>query len=152
MMILLRWLGVGVYEKPLPKIDKVNRPYWEGCREGKLLLPRCAACGHRWFPPAPNCPRCLSAELVWDPASGRGTLWSWNVFHQAYFKGFRDDLPYLTALIKLAEGPFMTSTVVNAAPGELRCDRPVEVVFEKITDDFSLPKFRLAEKEEKHAL
>lgn len=149
-----------MYEKPLPRIDSTNAPYWEACRVGRLLLPRCTRCHHTWFPPSSHCPACLSFGIEWAQASGRGRLWSWNVFHQAYMKGFREELPYLTALIQLEEGPFMTSTIVDADPADLRCDLPVEVVFEQVTDEVTLPKFRLAadathrpdDKETSHAL
>jgi uncharacterized OB-fold protein len=133
-----------VDDKPLPTPDKANTRYWQGCREHVLLLPNCNACAATWFPPAPNCPSCLSDDIGWKEASGRGRLWSWNVFHQAYFAGFTDDIPYVTALIELEEGPRMTSTVVDVALADLRCDLEVEVAFDDVTDEFSLPTFRPA--------
>ena len=131
------------YTKPLPVINPANRRYWEGARAHQLLLPRCDECGATWFPPAPHCPRCLSTAITWASASGRGTLWSWTVFHNVYFGGFRDEVPYVTALVALDEGPLMATTIVGADPGELACDLPVEVVFDDVTEDVTLPKFRL---------
>lgn len=133
-----------MYDKPLPVIDRSNQAYWDGCRAGRLLLPRCEDCGRTWFPPSANCPGCLSRRIAWIPASGRGRIWSWNVFHRAYFPGFAAELPYLTALVELAEGPLMASTIVGAAAADLRCDLPVEVVFDQVTAEVTLPKFRIA--------
>jgi len=66
------------------------------------------------------------------------------VFHRAYHPAFADDLPYAVACVELAEGPRLMSNIVGVPPDQIRCDMPVEVVFEKISDDISLPKFRPA--------
>ena len=130
------------YEKPLPILNQVNTPYWEGCKEGKLLLQTCQDCFGTWFPPSKQCPHCLSTNIEWKPASGRAKLWSWNVFHQPYFKGFKDEIPYVTALVQLEEGPIMPSTVIDISKEELKIDMPLEVVFDKVTEEFTLPKFK----------
>jgi uncharacterized OB-fold protein len=136
---------VSDYAKPLPKLTKLNRPYFEGARQGELRLQRCDACGHHWFPPSTSCPSCLSPEYQWVRVSGRGRVWSWIVMHQLYFDAFRQDLPYNVAFIKLDEGPFLMSTVVGVPNDAIRCDLPVEVIFEDATDEVAVPKFRPVE-------
>ena len=133
------------YTKPLPRLTKHNRPYFEGAKQGELRLQRCGACGHHWFPPSTSCPLCLSPAFEWVRVSGRGRVWSWIVMHQRYFQAFETDLPYNVAFIKLDEGPFMMSTVIGVPNDALRCDLPVEVTFEEATDEIAIPKFRPAE-------
>jgi uncharacterized OB-fold protein len=130
------------YTKPLPTLTQLNRPFFEGARQGELRLQRCAVCGQHWFPPSTSCPRCLSVNWAWIAVSGRGRVWSWIVMHQRYFKAFEADLPYNVAFIQLDEGPFMMSTLVGIAPDAIRCDLPVEVTFEPATDEIAVPKFR----------
>ena len=130
------------YDKPLPTLTKLNRPFFEGAKQGELRLQRCDACGQHWFPPSKNCPRCLSTDWQWIIASGRGRVWSWIVMHQRYFKAFEADLPYNVAFIELDEGPRLMSTLVDVAPDQIRCDMPVTVTFEDATDEIAVPKFR----------
>jgi uncharacterized OB-fold protein len=128
------------YDKPLPAITELNAPFWEGTREGELRLQACSACGHTWFPPAPFCPRCLSADFRWTAVSGRGRVWSWIVMHQRYFKSFEADLPYKIIMVELDEGPLITGALADTA-AEIRCDMPVRVTFEAATEEMSIPKF-----------
>jgi hypothetical protein len=125
----------------LPKITETNRPYWDGCAGGELRLQTCAACGRFRFPDAPVCPNCLSPRYAWRVASGRGVLWSWIVMHQNYLPAFADELPYLVAFVRLDEGPYLISTLLDP-PDNLRCDQPVEVVFDRVGER-TLPKFRV---------
>ena len=71
-------------------------------------------------------------------------MWSFIIMHQKYFKVFADDLPYNCALVQLEEGPLMMSAIVGVPQESIRCDLPVEVVFEGATEDIAIPKFRPA--------
>lgn len=130
------------YDKPLPKIDALNRPFWELAKDHKLAVQLCNECGDRHFPPGPVCPKCLGKDQGWEVVSGRGTLFSWVTFHRAYWGGFAKDLPYEVCLVELDEGPFFVSNLVNAAEGSVAVGDRVEVVFERVTDDITLPKFK----------
>ena len=130
------------YTKPLPSIDNWNRPFWEGARENKLTMQACEPCGHVFFPPGPVCPKCLSDKLKWRELSGRGKVKSWVVFHQLYYKGFADELPYNVTLVELEEGPHLMTNIVGIANEEIRSEMPVEVVFERATDEITIPKFK----------
>ena len=74
--------------------------------------------------------------------SGKGKVYSFGVYHRAYHKGFADELPYALVVVELDEGPRLTTNVVGCKPDELSCDMPVEVVFEEVTEDRTLYKFR----------
>ena len=129
------------YTKPLPTVDNWNRGFWNAARERRLAAPQCNDCGHLFFPPGACCPRCLSQRLSWRTLSGRGQVESWTVFHQLYYKGFADELPYNVVVIRLDEGISMLSNVTGIASGELCAGTPVKVVFEKATDEITIPKF-----------
>jgi uncharacterized protein len=134
---------MSTYAKPLPKIDPLNRPFWDHAREGRLAIQVCNACKDAHFPPSPVCPNCLSEDQAWQPVSGRGTLESWIEFHRAYWDGFKDDLPYSVCLVRLAEGPLLVSNLVGDA-AKAKLGAAVHVVFEQATDAVTLPKFALA--------
>lgn len=130
------------YLKPLPLVTDRNRPYWDGLRAREIRLPRCRACGTLRVSPHRFCPQCGAPEHDWDLLSGRGTIWSRCVFHQVYFAGFRDEVPYNVAVIALEEGVRLYSNVL-ADNADVRIGRGVEAVFDDVTPDITLLKFRL---------
>lgn len=131
------------YAKPLPTLNDENRPFWEACRAGRLSLQRCAQCAHFRYPISPFCPNCLAGDFDWTPVSGRGSVFSFIVFHRAYHPGFQADLPYNVALVQLEEGPRMYSNIVGTPNDRVRVGDQVEAVFEAATDEVTIPKFRL---------
>jgi hypothetical protein len=129
-------------ERPLPQpLTPEAKPYWDGLREGKLMLPRCSACGKPFFYPRVLCPHCGSRDVAWMQASGRGTLHSFAIAHQSINRAMKVPPPYILAMIALEEGPRMLTNLINVAPDPkgLRCDMPVRVVFSKLTDDVTIP-------------
>ncbi len=132
------------YPKPLPTITPLNQPYWDALRRHELRMQRCEGCGHIFYPPSPLCPRCWSRELGWTALSGRGRVSSWVVFHQAYFKGFEGEIPYNVAEVELDEGPRLMTNLVEIANDEIRAGMPVEVIYDDVTEDLTLAKFRPA--------
>jgi len=129
--------------KPVPTED--TEPYWEYCEKGELRMQKCGNCGHRRFPPSLICPRCLSEDYAWEKLSGRGKVFSWVVFHQVYYPGFADDVPYNTAIIELEEGPRLHTNIVGCENHDIYIDMLVEVLFEQVDDDIFLPKFKPAQ-------
>jgi len=132
------------YTKPLPTLNDENRPFWDACRAGRLSLQKCAACAHMRYPISAVCPRCLSTEFNWADMSGRGTVFSYIVFHQAYHPGFKGELPYNVALVQLEEGPRMFSNIVGTPNSEVRVGDAVQAVFDPVTPEVTIPRFRLA--------
>ncbi len=131
-----------VYPKPLPVVTDESRPFWEGCRQGKLLLQYCEQCQRHQFYPRLYCMQCGSDELHWVEASGHGVIYSYTIIHQNKSAEFMHDTPYNVAIVQLAEGPRMMSNIVDIAPDDLRVGLSVTVVFEPVTDSISLPRFR----------
>ncbi len=132
------------YNKPIPIPSAEAQPYWDGLRDGKLLMPRCDACGKYWFPPSLLCPHCNATKWTWTSTSGGGRIFSFVVYHRVYHPGFAGEVPYAVAVIELDEGPRMISNVIGIAPDKLACDMRVEVVYQPITETITLPKFKPA--------
>jgi len=130
------------HQKPLPRIDDMNRPYWEAAKRHELVLQRCQECGHYRYPPGEICPRCLSDKLEWDKASGQGKVYTWTIFHQIYHPAFANEAPYAVVAVELEEGPRLVSNLVNCKIEDIRMGMPVEVVFDDVTERITLPKFR----------
>ncbi|MCK6554912.1 OB-fold domain-containing protein [Candidatus Binatia bacterium] len=117
-------------------------PFWEGVRNRVLRLPRCRTCNAYHFYPRPLCPYCWSRDLEWVTVGGRGRLHSF-VINQRPPKHVGPG-PIVLAMVELDEGPrLMTELVgIDPDPARLRCDMPVEVVFEAAGEGVVLPKFR----------
>lgn len=127
-----------------PKPTPETKHFWDGTRAGELRLQRCDACGKAYFPPRPFCPACASREVSVFAASGRGVLWSY-VIHHRNVPGFTP--PYAIAVVQLDEGPRLMSNIVECpqTPEALRLDMKLEVAFQKMDDEITLPLFRPAE-------
>ena len=128
--------------KPRPRITPDAKPFWDALRERRLLLPYCTACGKPHLPPGPVCPFCFAVRLEWRPASGRGQLSTWTVVHKAWFPAFEADIPYNVVQVELAEGPRLTANVVGIPNEELEVGQPVEIVFDDVTPELTMPRFR----------
>ena len=132
-----------MYPKPLPVPDADSAPFWQGCHEGRPMLQRCRGCQAWRFPPEGYCPSCQSDTSDWQPASGRGRVYSWIVVHHPVPRDlYAGEVPYVVALIDLEEGPRIASNIVGCAPDEVVAEMPVEVEFEAVTDEVTLPRFR----------
>jgi hypothetical protein len=139
------------WKKPLPNIDKDNEAFYEGLKRHKFLLWRCKKCGASYWPKAycqhhENEP--FAANMEWAESSGRGKIFAFNRHHMAFHPAFKDEIPYVYALIELDEGPLVSSTLVgNRMPGEVYdIGQAVEVVYEDHpAEGFSLPRFRIVE-------
>lgn len=137
---------VAEYQKPLPNPlhRETSRPFWEAAQRHELMMQRCAACGRVVWYPRELCPFCLSGELVWERLSGRGRLHSFTVIHQPANPAFQADVPYVYAMVELDEGPRMIANLVECPPDEARIDLPVTAVYDDVTADVTLVKFRPA--------
>ncbi|MBZ6476860.1 Zn-ribbon domain-containing OB-fold protein [Streptomyces griseocarneus] len=117
----------------VPEIDDFTRPYWEAAAGGRLLIRRCraAGCGKAHHYPREFCPRCWSADAVWEEASGRARLYTWSVIHVNDLPPFGARLPYMAAVVDLEEGPRMMSEVIDCPERELRIGMRLRVAFRR---------------------
>jgi uncharacterized OB-fold protein len=122
--------------------DAWTAPYWEAAKEGRLVAPRCGACGTFRFPPGPFCPACRSQHTEWVALTGPGAVFSYSVV-----RGLpgQPDLLLLPVVVAFAEAPgvHVVSNLVDADPDEVRIGMPVVVAFTPIADGWQLPIFRV---------
>ncbi len=135
---------MSAYKKTLPRIDEESRGFWEALQRHELYFQRCADCCTDRFPPRAVCPACLSDHTQWIRASGRGRVYSFTVTYQNQAPGFREELPYVLAVVELDEGPRMMTNITGCAPDAVRIGMAVVVEFEDVTPDVTLAKFRPA--------
>ncbi|MBW1885546.1 MAG: OB-fold domain-containing protein [Deltaproteobacteria bacterium] len=125
---------------PLPRPRPLSKPYWDGCREGVLRVQRCGDCGQYIFIPEPACTSCLGEHLEWVESSGRGVLYSYTIVHRPQQPVF--EVPYVPIIVELDEGWHMLSNLKGVGLDEIEIGMPLEVVFEKMSDEITLPYFQ----------
>ena len=125
--------------RPVAPPDAVTAPWWDGTREGRLLVQRCRGCGHHQHYPRNICTACarLGPSLV--ETNGRGTIYSHTTVHRAPHPAFEP--PYVVALVRLDEGPVLLTNIVGVDADDVRCDMPVRLVWEDLPDGRRLPMF-----------
>ncbi len=129
----------------IPEPTPETREFWEGAKRGELRIQRCRSCGKAYFFPRPFCPHCSSKDVEWFTASGRARLYSYVINHRAA-PGFQDWAPYVIAVVQLEEGPRMMTNIIGIEPlpENLPIDMPVEVTWERQSDEITLPLFKPA--------
>src|ERR1700738_3094416 len=142
----LPWMGHGERSmsegrRARPQPTPETQHFWDGTRAGELRLQRCNACGKVYFPPRPFCPACAARDVAVFAASGKGRLYSYVIHHRPV-PGFTP--PYAIAVVELEEGPRMMTNITGCpqTPEALELDMPVEIAFEKLDDEITLPLFR----------
>ena len=132
------------FPRPLPSPNPLTAPYWQAAHQGELKLPRCEACAKFHFYPRSACPHCGSVNLAWQAVSGKGEVYSFTIVHRAPSKGFEVLVPYVVAVVALAEGPHLMTRLTQVQPDAVCIGMAVAVEFEKQDDETTLPVFRPA--------
>jgi len=128
----------------LPTIEEESRPHWDGLSEGRLVIKRCDACGEFHHYPRPFCPRCWSEEVRWVDASGDATLYTWSMVHVNDLPPFGGQVPYVAAVVDLAEGPRMMTRIIGCDEDALDFGMALRFETEPLTDDIAIAVFRPA--------
>ena len=131
------------YRKPLPQATPETQEYWDGLKRHELRIQQCNDCQQYYFYPRPFCPNCASKNVEWRTVSGRGRLETYVINHRPA-PGFEDEAPYIIAIVSLDEGPHLMTNLVNVEPepSALPADMPVEIVYDDVTAEVTLPKFQ----------
>lgn len=127
---------------PLPTPNPTTQPFWDGTKQHRLMLQCDRTTGKPFFYPRVLAPGTLSDDLEWFEASGRGTVYSFTVDRRGSAPAFVARAPYVIAIIELEEGPHMTSNIVGCEIEDVRIGMPVEAVYEDVTEEITLVKFR----------
>ena len=132
------------YDKPLPTPDPVTKPFWDSLKEHAVKLQRCGDCNQFIFYPRALCPSCMSDDLAWTSVSGRGVIHAFAIPHRHPNPAFGSTAPFVVALIELEEGARMMSTLVGVdpTPEAVKVGMAVEIVYDDVTEEITLPKFR----------
>ncbi len=122
------------HDDPYVRAYPESTPFWEAAAQGRLVLPRCRACGeHHWHPRA-MCPLCGSADLEWTASAGRGTVYSYSIVRAK-------SGPYVLAYVRLDEGPVLLTNLVDCAHDDVRIDQRVHARFRATDEGRSVPVF-----------
>jgi uncharacterized protein len=127
--------------KPVPETQPWSERFWEGTKQGKLLIQFCKDCGSNIFYPRKFCPECWSSNLDWKEANGKAKIFTFSTAYSMVEPKFMDELPYTIAYVDLEEGIRMMTRIVECKPEDVTFDMEVEVVFHE-QNGFFLPYFR----------
>lgn len=131
-------------EKPIPIVSPWAKPFWDATAIGILKIQKCSKCDMNIFYPRLYCPSCGSKEIEWIEALGTGNVYSFTIVENNAPSAFIVDMPYVVAVVELDEGVRMLTNIINCNLEQLTCDMRVKVVFERLNDEFTLPKFEPA--------
>jgi uncharacterized protein len=129
--------------RPLPNPTPDTQPFWDGLRDGQLLLQHCSECGAVRHYPRPMCDQCYSMDHRWQPASGRGAVYSWTETHHAFNPAFKAELPYVLVTADLEEGVRVNAQLRDAEISDLAIGRAITLSFEQVSDELVVPVVRL---------
>ena len=133
------------YSKPLPVLQGLAGEFYGWCAKDELRFQRCTGCRAWRHVPREMCAGCGSMQWEWAPSSGRGRVFTWTTTAVPLHPAFKDAAPYAAVVVEMDEGVRIVSEVTDCAPEALEFDMPVEVVFDPVTPEVTLPKFRRSE-------
>lgn len=135
--------------RPIPVPDQYTKPFWDAAKREVLELQRCQSCGHFQHPPYPTCLNCMSIDLKFEPVGGSGTIYAYTYMYHTGDKRFASAVPYASIVVELddAPGALMAANLLGVPHTEAKVGRRVEVVFEPLNDEITLPQFKLADGE-----
>ena len=135
---------MAAYNKPLPNTNALTKAYWDYCKQHELRIQRCKSCGKYRHYPLELCPYCNSFDVEWVKVSGKGSVYSYIVPRRAFHPGFADEVPYVVATVELDEGVRMISRLVDIGPDDVKIGMRLNVDFQDVTPEFTLPVFKRA--------
>jgi uncharacterized OB-fold protein len=132
--------------RPVPVPNEWTRPFWDAAKHGRLELQRCQDCGHFQHPPYPTCVNCVSTDLAFEPVRGHGAIHAYTIMYHTGDKRFASAVPYASIVVELddAPGALLAGNLLGVPYTEAKVGRRVEVVFEPLNEEITLPQFRLA--------
>ena len=129
------------YKKQLPLITSADKAFWEAAKRHELLAYRCLNCG-AYYSVVIDCVKCSAPRMEWVKVSGKGKIYTYTVYYQIYKPAWKEDIPYNAAWVQLDEGPLILTNIVGAKNEDLRVGLPVEVTYDDVTEEVTLPKFK----------
>jgi len=131
------------WKRPTPAPDAIEKPFFEAAARGELLYQRCPKCQHAQFYPRAVCTAC-GADPEWATASGRGAVHTYTIVRQNGMPPFKDELPYVVAMVELPEGVRMMGNVTGVSPDEIGVGTKLEAYAVEFEPGLALPFWRPA--------
>ncbi|HEX2827487.1 MAG TPA: OB-fold domain-containing protein [Burkholderiales bacterium] len=133
--------------RPIPVPNEWTRPFWDAAKEGRLALQRCQSCRQFQHPPYATCVNCVSTDLKFEPVSGKGSIYAYTIMYHTGDKRFAPAVPYASIIVELddAPGALLAGNLLDAEYTEAKVGKRVEVTFQRLNDDFTLPQWRPAQ-------
>lgn len=125
--------------RPLPRPTAETKPFWEGCAHGVVRYQSCAHCGTVQFIPRSLCAACQSDALAWHDSAGYGRVLSHTTVHRAPTPAFREDAPYVIALVDMEEGFRLMTNVAGGSAAPIAIGARVRIGFRDV-EGVSLPQ------------
>lgn len=128
-----------------PRPDPQNADdarFWTALRDGELRIQRCASCSTFRHPPRPVCANCGEWGSEFVRVAGTGEVWSYTVIHPPTLPAFADRTPYAAVVVRLDEGVFLVSNLLDCPPDEIVIGARVELAITQVEADLLLPLFR----------
>ena len=124
-----------------PAVTAETAPFWDGAKEGRLLVERCSDCGAESFPPRGICRVCRSRATSPVEVTGRGVVYSFTVNHQPWLPDL--EVPYAVVLVEFPAHPGVrvAGRLRGCPPGDVAIGAAVEVGFEPGHGGVSIPSF-----------
>ena len=141
------------YKNPLPNSVRgtVSKRYWNELKEEKFIYQTCDDCNSPIFYARVVCPNCLSDKLSWEEASGKGEIYSFTIVYRTAAQGFKEDVPYAVGLIDLDEGIRVTGNIIGwDNPGEVQIEQEVSIEYHHVSDEVTLPVFRVVKEDNRY--
>ena len=127
--------------------DPFTKEWWEHCKKHELVVQKCTDCGTFRHTPAPVCYNCLSWNYEWKSVSGKGVVFSYIICHYPAMAVLREKVPYNVLMVELPDAGNirMVGNLIDGTPHEdIHVGMPVEVAWEDVTDDTTLPQWKRA--------
>jgi hypothetical protein len=123
-------------------IEDESQPFWDALVDGKLMIRHCNACGEHHYYPRPFCPKCWSDDVEWCEASGAATVYSYSTVYVNDLPPFGPQVPYVTAVVTLAEGPRMMTRLVGVENPNIAIDMAVAFEPADLDGELNMAVFR----------
>jgi len=135
---------MATWSKPVPSASAETAPFWDACRKGNYLLQQCRACGNVQAYYRGFCAHCWSQDIEDLLSSGKGTVHTFTVTYQNRAPGFREETPYVVAVVELERGVQVFANIINCDPASVRIGLPVKVTFMDVGEEMKVPMFEPA--------
>jgi uncharacterized protein len=125
-------------------MDAWSEPFWQAGAEGRMVMPRCCACGTFRWPAGPFCPECHTQPVDWV-APGEARIFSFTILP---VPGETREAPPQFRVPVLAEfaaapGVRLVSVLVDAPLDAIQLGAPLDIAWRPASNG-QVPVFRLA--------